>query len=208
MSEKETMSVTTKKPLFTTKNLVRIALLSGIAVILQMFDFPIPIFPPFYKLDFSDVPAIIAAVLVSPFAGVFVELIKNIIHMLRTDSAFVGEFANFLIGAALVLPIGIVCRKNKTTKNFIFSIIVGIATMAIFGAFLNAFVLLPLYATLYNMQVSDFVAMSTAIFPFIDTLPKFILLTVIPFNLFKGVVVGFVSVLLYGFLSKSVYVSK
>ncbi len=208
MSKKENMSEATKKPKFTTQNLVRIALLSGIAVILQLIDFPIPIFPPFLKLDFSDVPAVVAAVLVSPFAGVFVELIKNIIHMLRTDSAFVGEFANFLVGAAFVLPIGIICRKDKTTKNFIIGIVAGIVTMAVFGAFINAFVLLPLYAKLYNMQVSDFVAMSTAIFPFIDTLPKFILFTIVPFNLFKGVVVGFVSVILYGFLSKSIFVSR
>ncbi len=202
------MSEKNKKQLFTTNALVKIALLSAISAVLQMMDFSIPIFPEFLKLDLSDIPAILAAVLVNPLAGVFVELIKNLIHMSRTSSAFVGEFANFLIGASLVLPIGIFCRKDKTVNRVAMGSVVGVLTMAAAGAFMNAFILLPLYAKLYGMDIMDFVAMSTAIFPFIDTLPKFILFTIVPFNIFKGVIVSVISVVLYTFLGRSLYTSR
>lgn len=197
-----------KKQLFTTSDLVKVALLSALAVLLQLFDFPIGIFPSFYELDFSDVPAMIGAVIIGPYAGVFIELIKNLIHMLRTSSAFVGEFANFMIGAAIVIPLGIYCRKDKSTKGFIIGSVSGVIFMAIVGAILNAYVLLPLYAKMFNCDIMDFVAMSTVIFPFIDTYTKFIFLTVIPFNLFKGAIVTLVATFLFKYISRNTFMSK
>ena len=35
---------------------IRIALLSGIAFVLMYFDFPLPFFAPFLKIDLSDIP--------------------------------------------------------------------------------------------------------------------------------------------------------
>ena len=36
------------------------AMLSAVAGILMSLEFPIPLMPPFYKVDFSDVPSVIA----------------------------------------------------------------------------------------------------------------------------------------------------
>ena len=60
--------------------MVSVAMLSSIAYLLMMLDFPFPGLPPFLKIDFSDVPALIAAIIFSPIAGVIVEAIKNILH--------------------------------------------------------------------------------------------------------------------------------
>ena len=44
-------------------------MLSSIAYLLMMLDFPFPGLPPFLKIDFSDVPALIAAIIFGPIAG-------------------------------------------------------------------------------------------------------------------------------------------
>ncbi len=192
-----------KKPLFTTRDLVKVALLGAMSIALQFLKTPLPIFPGFYEIDFSDVPAVVAAVFIGPVGGIFVQLIKNIYHMFSSTTGFVGEFANFAMGSALIIPVGIMCRKQKTVKKVTVGLVLGVILMAIVGAILNAYVLLPLYSQLYfGNDVMNIVAMSTAIFPFIDTYWEFILYTVIPFNIVKGGLVAIISVVLFEFLSK------
>ena len=86
---------------------VIMAMLSAIAVILMYFDFPIPIIAPgFYKIDFSEVPVLIGSFMLGPCAGVVIEAVKVILHfcMKGTTTAFVGDFANFILGCMYVVP--------------------------------------------------------------------------------------------------------
>lgn len=189
-----------KKSVLTTRQLVAVALLSTIAFILQNFEMPIAIFPGFLQIELSDIPAVIGAVMLGPVSGVFVEAVKNILHLTRTTTGGVGELANFIVGVALVVPMGYFCKNEKTMKKFVIGSIAGIIVMAISAAIMNAFVLLPFYAKLFNSDVMSFVAMSTAVFPFIDTYLEFILFTIIPFNVLKGVIVALTSGLMYKYL--------
>ena len=62
-----------------TSKLIKISLLSAIALILMYFDFPvIPIFP-WLKIDLSDVPALLGAFGFGPIVGILIELIKNLL---------------------------------------------------------------------------------------------------------------------------------
>ena len=45
---------------WSLKKLIYTALLAAVAGVLMTLEFPIPMMPPFYKVDFSSVPAIIA----------------------------------------------------------------------------------------------------------------------------------------------------
>ena len=102
-----------------TSKMIKISLLSALALILMYIDFPvIPLFP-WLKIDLSDVPALIGAFGFGPLAGVLIELIKNIVIVLikGTQTGFVGEIANFLVGVALILPAALVYHKNKSKKN-------------------------------------------------------------------------------------------
>ena len=65
-----------------TKKIVTIGMMSALAFILQIFDFPVPFAPPFYKLDFSEVPVLICAFAMGPVAGVASELLKNVLKIL------------------------------------------------------------------------------------------------------------------------------
>ncbi|MDL2264295.1 ECF transporter S component [Synergistaceae bacterium OttesenSCG-928-I11] len=183
----------------TARGITTTALLGAIAAILIFLNFPLPIFPAFIKMDVSDAPALIAAFAMGPAAGVAVELIKNAVNLTHTSTGGVGELANFSIGAAFVVPAGLLYKRRKDIRRAVTALIVGTLTMTVVAAFANYFVLIPLYSNFVPMET--IVGMYRAIIPYADTLPKIILMSVVPFNLLKGLIVSLVTFALYKKLS-------
>lgn len=103
-----------------TSTLVKVALLSAISFILMFIEMPIPIFPSFLKIDISDIPALVAGLTLGPIAGVFVEFVKNILHLITsTSTGGVGELANVIVGGSFVLTASVIYRKNKTKASLL-----------------------------------------------------------------------------------------
>lgn len=130
-----------------TNKLIKISLLSAIAIILMYFDFPvIPAFA-WLKIDLSDVPALLGGFGFGPLAGVLIELIKNLLIPLvkGSQTGFVGETANFLIGVSLILPASFIYYRNKSKKNAILGMISGGIFMEVVGIVANVYFLLPAY---------------------------------------------------------------
>ena len=69
------------------RRLVSISMLSSIAFILMMLSFPILGAFPYLKIDFSDIPALLAVILYGPGAGIAVEAIKNVLNYFIAGSA-------------------------------------------------------------------------------------------------------------------------
>ena len=167
---------------------------------LMLFEFPIPLIaPPFYELDFSEVPVLIGTFAMGPIAGVAIELVKILLNFIinGTITAGVGEFGNFLIGCSLIVPAGIIYHMEKTKKHAIVGMVTGTIFMAVAGCFINAYLLLPAYSSGLGIPMDSLVGMGTAINPAIDSVFTFVLLAVGPFNLLKGVVVSILTMLLY-----------
>ena len=104
---------------FTTRNLVKIAMLSAVAFVLMLLSFPLAaFFPPFLKLDLSDLPALMGGFALGPVAGVLIELIKNILNILikGTDTGGIGELSNFIVGSFFIVPASIIYMRNKSKK--------------------------------------------------------------------------------------------
>ena len=176
---------------------VIMAMLSAIAVILMYFDFPIPIIAPgFYKIDFSEVPVLIGSFMLGPCAGVVIEAVKVILHfcMKGTTTAFVGDFANFILGCMYVVPASIIYHIKKTRKMAVVSLAIG-------GMALNAWYLLPKYSELYGLPMDTLIAMGTKVNASIKDVFSFVALAVAPFNVIKAVTDGVITVVLYKYLS-------
>lgn len=182
-----------------TKTLVNIGVLSAIAIILMQFEIPLPFAPVFYKLDFSEVPVLVASFAIGPFAGAAVELVKVLLNMLisGTTTAGVGDVANFLIGCAFCIPAGIIYQKKKTRKGAVMGMTAGTGAMILTGGILNAFVLLPVYAKAFEMPIDALISMGTEVNPAITSLSTFVLFAVTPFNIVKGILVSLVVILIY-----------
>ncbi|NCB33854.1 MAG: ECF transporter S component [Erysipelotrichia bacterium] len=194
---------TSKSKLFTTKVIARTAILGAIAFILMMLDFALPIFPSFYKIDFSEVAVLVGGFAMGPIPAVAIEGLKVILNCLFQGSAtaYVGEIANFLIGCAFVVPASIMYRKNKSKETAIKGLVVGSLCMTAAGVILNYFVLLPAYSFFFHMDMDVLVSMGTAIIPAIKDRLGFVLLATTPFNLIKGIIVSVMTMLIYKHIS-------
>ena len=180
-----------KTKTLNTNRFIKLSLLSAIAVILMYIDFPvIPIFP-WLKIDLSDVPALMGAFAFGPLAGVIIELMKNLLILIvkGTGTAFVGEFANFLVGVALVWPAALVYKKNKTKKTAILGMVLGFLCIEVVGILANVYLLLPAYG----------MAMSKA------ELMQYVTVGLIPFNGIKSILVCGITYALYKKVSVSIF---
>lgn len=198
-TETKTMSQTQIQPKLGVKAIVQIGMLAAVAVILMLFELPLPFAPSFYKLDFSEVPVLVGCFAMGPFAGALIELVKILLNfvMTGTSTAGVGEIANFIIGCAFCVPAGLIYRSNRTRKNALIGMVAGTVLMAVIGGFINAFVLLPTYAAAFGMPIDALVGMGTAVNSHITNLTTFVLFAVVPFNIVKGVLVSVVVFLIY-----------
>lgn len=176
------------------RRMVLIAMLGSIATVLMKFNFPLPALPAFLKFDFGEVPAVIAIMTMGPVAGILVELIKNILYWFLSGSPTgvpVGEIANFATGLLFILPIYFIFNFFKNKKGLLGGVIAGTLTMAVGMSLLNYFVFLPMYTYFLNMPPVTG-----------DALYTMIVLGILPFNLVKGVIIGVISVMLYGRMNK------
>ncbi|MGB4660351.1 MAG: ECF transporter S component [Mobilitalea sp.] len=188
-----------KVKVLSTRGITVISLLSAISIILMLFEIPLWFAPVFYKIDFSEVPVLIGAFTLGPIAGVMIELVKILLNLMinGTETAFVGEIANFIIGCMLVVPSAMIYHRKRTRKAALQGLLVGTLVFVIAGCLLNAYVLLPSYAQIFGMPIDSLIAMGTAVNPSINSLSTFILFAVAPFNIIKGVLVSIITFLLY-----------
>lgn len=192
------MKATTMRPSHATQRLVAIPMLAAVAFVLQYLEFPVPLLPPFLKLDFSTLPALIGGLLYGPVAGVLVEVLKNTLHMLlkNTDGLLIGEAANVVAGASFILAAIYLQRRGMGKKGFAAGLVLGTVLMTAVMAAANAYFLLPAYAALYQVSLEQLLAQFQA-----DSVWSFVLYSIVPFNILKGVVLSLAAYPLYVKLS-------
>ncbi len=149
----------------TTKTIVYLGLLAAIATVLMFFPhFPVLSSAPFLKIDFSDVPALLASVTISPLCGMIVELCKNLVHLPFSDTGFVGELSNFIVGSAFAVSAGYLSRfllPNMLMKKKLVIVLVISSVIQVTAAMLsNYFVIAPMYFGADNSKIMSFVAYS------------------------------------------------
>lgn len=179
--------------------MAQMGMLSAIAVVLMLFEIPLPFAPSFYEIDFSEVPVLIGCFTMGPLAGAIIELLKILLNFAinGTATAGVGEVANFLIGCAFVIPAAVIYKKKRTRTGAIIGMVTGTLFMTFIGCFLNAFVLLPTYSKAFGMPIDALVGMGTAVNSHITSLTTFVIFAVAPFNLLKGFLVSLIVFLIY-----------
>lgn len=186
--------------ILTTRKIAMIGMFAAIAAIFHVMDFAIPmIAPPFYKLDFSELPALVGAFAFGPVAGVMIEFVKILLKLVfkGTSTAFVGDLANFVIGCSFLLPASILYDFRKTKKNAIISCVAGTLTMTVVGTIFNAVYLLPTFAVLYGVNLDDLIAMGAAVNKGITDVTSFVIIAVAPLNIIKGGTISILTILLY-----------
>ena len=174
--------------------MTRCGILAAMAVILYYIEIPVV---AFYKLDLSTLPAILAGFAMGPLPGVAVVVIKNLVHMLGTSTACVGELADIIMSSCFVVPASLIYRRHKDRKSAVLSMLIGTVLMTIAGVLVNYFILIPAYQTLMYLPLEVIVGMGTKVWSYIDNTVKLVIFITAPFNVLKGTVLSVVTYLLY-----------
>lgn len=185
-----------------TRTITQIAMLGALAGVLMNFEFPIPFLAPsFYQIDFSEIPVLVGSFAMGPLAGVLIELVKIMVHLVTkgTVTAGVGDVANFIFGCTFVVPAGLIYRLHhtKSRKHAVMGMAAGTILTTAASCLMNAFVLLPAYGKAFGMPIEAFVEMGTAINSSIHSLLGFVVLIIVPFNLLKYAMVSVIVFFIY-----------
>lgn len=188
-----------RRQLSTARRVSYVAVFSAIAAILMFLEIPLFFAPSFYKIDLSELPVLICAFYMGPVSGVVCELLKILLKLLLkgTSTAYVGDFANFLVGCAFVLPAAVLYPLHKSRRGAIFALAAGTVSLTVFGSLFNAWYLIPRFAELYGMPLDAIIGMGTIVNSAIHDLSTLVLFAVVPFNLLKGALVSLLTFLLY-----------
>lgn len=191
--------VIVQKNLFKTADMIKISILGVISFIIMFFEFPVFFVPGFLKIDASDLPGLIGAFALGPIAGIFIELIKNLLHLLKTSTGGIGELANFIVGSAFVYSAGVIYHMKKTKKSAIIGCIFGTLFMSFIAALCNLYILIPFYAKF--MPIQAIIGMTGEINSLVVDLNTFILYGIVPFNILKGILISLLTLVLYKYIS-------
>ena len=188
-----------RKAFSSTHYLTYTAIFASLAGVLMFLEIPLFFAPSFYKIDLSEIPILICTFYLGPVAGVAAELVKIMVKLLLkgTSTAFVGDFANFVVGCSFVLPASIIYHARPGKRSALVGMVAGTLVMTVFGSAFNAIYLLPKFAALYGMPMEAIIGMGTKINPRITSVGTLVLFAVVPFNLLKGVIDSALTFLLY-----------
>lgn len=177
------------------------AMLSAVAFVLMFLDFPIPfLIPPFVKMDFSELPALLAAFSLGPVYGVIVCLVKNLVHFITmTTTGGAGEICNFLLGACFAFPAGVIYQRMKTRRGALIGVLAGAFIMAILSIPLNYYISYPVYTRF--MPIDAIISMYQQLRPSTNGLLECLVIFNAPFTLLKGLLTTALCFLVYKPLS-------
>lgn len=174
---------------YSTKNLAKLAMLTAISCVLVLL-IRIPYPPlPFLKYDPADIPIFITAFAFGPVAGLAVTVIVSVLQaFVLGDDGIYGCLMHILATGMFVIVAGNIYARHKDKKHAISAIIIGVVALTLTMCIANYFV------------TPIFTGMPT------EAVAKMILPFIVPFNLLKGGINGFITFLVYkrisGFLHK------
>lgn len=187
------------KSINKTKRAVTCAMLGAVSAVLMFFNFNVPLMPSFIKLDFSELPALLAAYSYGPIRGVMVCRIKNLLNLFSSSTGGVGEMSNFMLGCMFTVPAGIIYRRIHNKTGRIIGALAGAVVMALGSVVTNYFIVYPVYTVFMPMEA--IMGMYRAILPSVENLMQALIIFNLPFTFIKGMINMILAMLIYKPLS-------
>lgn len=190
----KTMTARQKNHLMVWR-IAMIALLSALSTVLMALSFSVPFMPFFIKMDFSELPALLASFSIGPGAGVLVCLVKNLINLPLSSTGGIGELSNFLLGVTFVLPAGLIYRFKKSRGGAVLASCAGALAMGVVSLPINYFITYPIYSKI--MALDKIVGLYQAIIPSVDGLLSCLIVFNMPYTFLKGILNAIICFIIY-----------
>lgn len=168
--------------------IITMAMMGAVSFLMMYFEFPLPTFPPFLKIDFSEVPALVVGLIFGPWAGVGVEGMKNLIHYIVKGSETgipIGQMANFVAGGLFVYIVSFLYQRAGNLRGLLIGLALGSMAMALLMSLSNYYIIMPAYAYFLHFPLGE------------EELFKTVVYGIAPFNLLKGIILSVLVVLIY-----------
>lgn len=181
------------------RRLTATAILAAVSSVLMFFSFNVPLMPSFIKLDFSELPALLAAYTIGPISGVAVCLVKNLVNLFFTTTGGVGELSNFLLGATFTLAAGALYHHSGKPKTRPYAVLWGVCGAVAMGGIsmlTNYFITYPVYMKLF-MPEEVILGMYQTFLPWVDNLWAALAIFNLPFTCIKGLLSVLICFLIY-----------
>ncbi len=186
---------TSFRPLSKVQMTSLVGVFAAISTLLMFIEMPIPFMPPFLKIDLSGVPILIMGLMYGPVPAVCVTVVKDLIHMLSTQTGCVGELADIIVLSSFAVVSSLLYRRFPSRKGAALSVFSGIVTIMVVGSLANKFMLIPFYSKV--MPLEAIIDACHAVNPLINSMDAYVLFGAAPFNMIKGLILSFLTLLLY-----------
>lgn len=187
-------------PKMNVKKMTIIASLSAITILLYyVAKFNLPFFPGWLDIQISEVPAIIAGFIYGPVSGILIILIRFFIKVPASITFGVGELADLLLGVSIVLITSLIYRRHRTLKGALMASLIGIVVCTILACLSNYLILIPAYVNLagYSLDKLSLMLKYMGDVTAANFMVYYIFLGVLPFNLFRYLIVFIIVFLIY-----------
>ena len=179
----------------STRQLTSLALLTAISFILGFIETTLPLIPNFSKIDISALPVLIGSFAYGPISGLIITLAKNLLRLPFSETAGVGQLADFLIVGSFAFTAGLVYKYKKSRAGALLGCLLGTISIAIVGALANKYLLIPFFSK--TTPIEKIIELYARVNSLIVDVNTYILYAAIPFNLFKGIVISLITILIY-----------
>ena len=188
------------KKKISIKEMVLVSIMSAITVVLYYFaKFKLPFFPSFLDIQVSEIPALITSFIYGPISGCLIIIIRFLIKLPASTTFFVGELADLIIGLTLIIVCSLIYKKRRTFKGAVLASLLGILVSTLVACVVNLTILIPFYMDVFGLDYAALAKMMSYI-PFVNEnnfLLVYLFIGVIPFNLFRYLIVFILTFLLY-----------
>jgi len=181
---------------------VLIANLSALSVLFYFFPkVPLPfIFPSFLDLQLSNLPAIIGGYALGPLAGGAIVVVRTLIKLPFSSTAYVGEIVDLIIGVATVVTSSLIYKKVHSKKGALIGMLAGMVVWTSIAVLTNWLFVLDFYLELFFGGNVDALLGMLSVIPGIDAtnyMGRYLLYAILPFNLLLSAIVYGITFIVY-----------
>lgn len=187
------------KSLSKIQRMAYIAMFGAVSAVLMFMEISVPLAPSFVKFDFSELPVILGGYMMGPAAGAVIAVLKVALNLVMkgTYSAGIGELSNLIGSLCYMLPSVLIYRTMKTKKGAEISLALGTVIVSLCLLCTNTFFIFPAYAKMFGMGIDQLVEIGAMTNPLVNSYFSLMVLSVLPFNLFKYGVISVITVFTY-----------
>lgn len=195
----------------SVKRIAFIAIFSALTSILYLYvKFNLPIFPSFLDINISMIPVLICSFMLGPIDGGICVIVRCIIKLLAgmSGTAGVGELADLIIGLPTAIFAGFMYNYTKFKRKELYAFLGSILLWVILAVLSNWLINIPFYLNAYfGGNMDPLVGMTQPAISIItfnsvtlnndNFMILYLVLGVIPFNLFVASIVSFITFLVH-----------